>query len=72
MRSFDSSVEEFENTVQERMENLASKHTSELSELLRLRRSYRRLTKRNNANSNWNKTNIRMKLKNAATGFSNI
>ena len=72
MRSFDASVEEFENTVQERLEQLALSHKNELSELIRLRRSYKRHTKRNNANSNGNKNGIRLKIKNAAAGFSNI
>ena len=72
MSAFDKSVEDFENTVQERIDSLAKKHRGELAELLRLRKSYKRLAKRNNPIHNGSKKSKWHKLKGGNIGFSNI
>ena len=72
MSSFDGSVEDFENTVQERIDRLAKKHSRELAELLRLKKSYKRLAKRNNPIRNGSKKSKWHKLKGENIGFSNI
>lgn len=46
MEAFDTSVEQFELTVNEKLESMTKRHDLETKELLRLQKSYERLMKR--------------------------
>ena len=72
MASFDQSVEGFEKSMNEKLEKLSSKHHGELDELLRLKKSYKRLMKRNNVQYDEKKNSKKYKLSGGSAGFSNI
>ena len=46
MAEFDESVEQFEQTVTEKLDAMTKRHDLEIKELLRLQKSYQRLMKR--------------------------
>lgn len=72
MAGFDESVENFETSLNEKLAKMSMKHQSELDELLRLKKSYKRLMKRTDINYEERKSSEKYELKNADLGFSEI